>query len=297
MFARSVLGPVTALALFLCTPLTVLADQAVLLGERNLRSDHPMWGGLSAIEMLPGGQDMLVLSDRGALIRAALYRDETGQVRAVGEVVGDILSNQQGERGNRGSRDSEGLALASDGTIYISFEGDHRVSVYYGEGETVALPVAAEFAALQPNSSLESLAIDAHGRLFTLPERSGEWDRPFPIYRFGDGQWDSEMTLPRNGRFLPVGADFDDLGRFYLLERDFNGFFGFASRIRRFDVVEGMFTNEATLLETSHGRHSNLEGISLWRDAQGRLIASLISDDNFSPFLPNQLVEYHLPEE
>ena len=42
---------------------------------------------------------------------------------------------------------------------------------------------------------------------------------------------------------------------------------------------------------SSHGTHSNLEGLSLWRDGQGRLIASMVSDDNFSPLLPTTLVE------
>ena len=50
------------------------------------------------------------------------------------------------------------------------------------------------------------------------------------------------------------------------------------------------------LLETRAGRYANLEGLSLWRNAEGQLVASMISDDNFSPWLTTQLVEFILPD-
>ena len=40
----------------------------------------------------------------------------------------------------------------------------------------------------------------------------------------------------------------------------------------------------------------SLEGLSVWRDANGRLTATMIADNNFSFFLRNQIVEYRLPD-
>ena len=39
-----------------------------------------------------------------------------------------------------------------------------------------------------------------------------------------------------------------------------------------------------------------MEGISLWTDAGGRVIVSLISDDNFLIFQNTLIVEYNLIE-
>jgi len=50
------------------------------------------------------------------------------------------------------------------------------------------------------------------------------------------------------------------------------------------------------LLQTPVGFHDNLEGVSIWRDAQGRLRASMVADNNFLPFLSSGIVEYTLPD-
>ena len=275
--------------------LSAFAQGAALLGSFAIRSDHPMVGGLSAVEITDGGAGLVALSDRGALIRGQISRDGTGRVVALALAEPELLTARSGDRGGRAARDSEGLAIAEDGRMFLSFGGDHRVVLHHAHGDTV-LPAARGFAGLQPNASLEALAVDAEGTLYTLPERSGDWGADFPLFRYAGGAWDEGWTIPRVGRFLPVGADFDDQGRFYLLERDFNLLFGFANRIRRFEVTpEGMVGGDV-VWETAHGSFSNLEGLSLWRDDRGRLVASMVSDDNFSPILPTELVEILLPD-
>jgi hypothetical protein len=270
--------------------LSAFAQEPGLLGAFAIRSDHPMVGGLSAVEITEDGAGLVALSDRGALIRGQITRDEAGHVIALSLAEPELLTARNGERGPRGARDSEGLAIASDARLFLSFEGDHRVVLHHAHGDTV-LPAAPGFSGLQPNASLEALAIDAGGTLYTVPEQPGGAARNFPVFRYANGAWDESWTIPREGRFLPVGADFDDRGRFYLLERDFNLLFGFSNRIRRFEVTaEGMAGGDV-VWQSAHGSFSNLEGLSLWRDGQGRLVASMVSDDNFSPILPTELVE------
>ena len=102
------------------------------------------------------------------------------------------------------------------------------------------------------------------------------------------------MTVSRNGGFLPVGSDFGPDGRFYLLERRFNGPFGFRSRVRSFAVENDRLIDERVLLVTRSGQYDNLEGISLWRDRDGAIRATMISDDNFRRAQRTEIVEFRL---
>jgi len=266
------------------------------MGALNMRSDAPLLGGLSALEMADDGAAMVAVSDRGIVFQADIARDGAGRIVAVTLTGSEELLGQNGRRGPWAARDSEGVARGPDGTLFLSFEGDHRVARYPGGAVTEALPPHPDFAGFAPNAALEALAIDAEGRLYAVPEDPGAESRAFPVYRYADGAWDRRLSLPRRGRFLAVGADFDDRGRFYLLERDFSLLFGFAARIRRFTFTEAGLGEETTLLTTRYGQYSNLEGLSLWRNGDGRIVASMVSDDNFSPLLPTQVVEFLLPE-
>ena len=164
----------------------------------------------------------------------------------------------------------------------------------FGDDASI-LPRAEAFKRLQTNSSVEALAIDARGRLYTLPERSGELTRPFPVWRYDKGRWSQPFEIPRRGGFLAVGADIGPDGRFYLLEREFTGV-GFRSRVRRFDMSEDALSAETTLFESHLLRHDNLEGLAVWRDEGGAIRLTMISDDNFNFFQRTQLVEYTVPE-
>lgn len=267
------------------------------LGAFTWRMDDDHFGGFSAIEVHADGREFIALSDRGRFTTGQLLRDGQGRIAGVEAQPLQALKGK-GDAPLQGLRvDSEGLALAPDGSIYVSFEGAARVLHYPRIGGSAEnLPTPADFRAMQINSALEALAIGRDGTLYTLPERSGGLDRPFPVYRFRNGKWDKKLSIPRRGAFLAVSADIGPDGRFYLLERDFRGLAGFASRLRRFDLGARGLTGEVTLIETAAGLHDNLEGLSVWRDGKGHLIATMISDDNFNYFLRTQIVEYRLPD-
>ncbi len=257
--------------------------------------DDPLLGGMSGIELSPDGARFVAISDRGAITRGRVLRDAAGRITGLDAPPLHRLKGA-GEAPLAGLRaDSEGLAWAPDGRLYISFEGAARVLVYdRADGSAQNLPTPAAFAGMQVNSALEALAVDAAGRLYTLPERSGRQDRPFPLFVF-DGAWTQPFTIPRDGAFLPVGADFGPDGRLYLLERDFRGLAGFAARVRAFAIGPDGPGPAETVLETEAGTHDNLEGLSVWRDGAGALRLTMVSDDNFQFFLRQEIVEYVLP--
>jgi hypothetical protein len=267
------------------------------LDEFQWRMDTPRFGGFSGIELAANGLDFIALSDRGAYTTGRITRDGDGRITDFSAAPMALLKSDTEAPLKPQRADSEGLALAADGSIYVSFEGVARVLHYPKLGGTaIGLPIDPDFKKMQENSSLEALAIGPDGAIYTLPERSGSENRPFPVYRFKSGTWSHDFSIPRKGSFLAVSADFGPDGRFYLLERDLRGLSGFASRLRRFDVGSNGFSAETTLLETPAGLHDNLEGLSIWRDAAGHLTATMVSDDNFTPFLRNEIVEYRLPD-
>lgn len=264
--------------------------ETALFGRFVIHTDGGRIGGLSAVHIGDNGTSIIAVSDRGMMMRGTIDRDADGQIAAI--AMGDAVSiENETLPSNWSNNDSEGIAVAPDGTIYVSFEGTHRVGKFSSFGAVEeTLPIPREFSALQDNSSLEALAIDAGGALYTIPERSGRFDRPFPVYRFQNGRWDQPYAIPRTGPYLMVGADFGPDGMLYVLERDFSGF-GFHTRVRRLDLDKA---TAETLLETGIGKHGNMEGISVWQHADGGLIMTLIADNNFRSILTNEIAEYRI---
>lgn len=268
------------------------------LGRYVWHFDSVNFGGFSGLDVAANGRDFLALTDRGGVVVGRLHRDPTsGKINDISANPVVLLRGTDGQTLGRLAYDSEGLARARVPTkgFYVSFEGDHR-TWYYPAPERVpmVLPQPAAFEKLQSNSALEALAIGHDGALYTLPERSGAWTRPFPVYRYRDGAWEQPFSLPRRGKYLPTGADIGPEGRFYLLERYLTGAIGFQVRVRRFALSESALSNEETLLEITTDLSGNLEGISVWKDATGSIRLTLISDNNFLPFLETTFVEYRL---
>jgi hypothetical protein len=253
------------------------------------------FGGFSALHILDNGRQMIVLSDRAVLIRAAIKRDgdEITGVRVIGNWP--VLSSK-GRPLSGSVGDSEGLAVAPDGSFYISFEAVHRVAHYTAPGTNArVLPRPKAFERLSRNGGFEALAIDNQGQLYTLPEKSRTQDGSIPVYRWDGQAWSTPFVLPPQGKFLPVSADFGPDGRFYVLERSLS-LTGFRTRLRRWQITGDVPEAEETLFTSGTGAHDNLEGLSVWRDDQGRLRATMISDDNFLALQRTELVEYLLPD-
>ncbi|MFU8881079.1 MAG: esterase-like activity of phytase family protein [Rhodobacterales bacterium] len=265
---------------------------ATFIDSYRWTMDNPDFGGFSAIELFDNGTAFIALTDKGRYIEGRLIRDASGRITDV--QAGDLihLRDMEGKPLKGRASDSEGLALGPDGGFFVSFEGIHRVRFYPSPHDPAVRIVGhPDFAKMQINSSLESLAIDDRGHLFTLPERSGALERPFPVYRHDGTEWDIPFHLPRRDAFLPVGADFGPDGWLYLLERALTGP-GFRTRVRRFDVSGDVVNAEEMLIETRTRRHDNLEGISVWLDAKGQTRITMISDDNFMFFQRTEIVEY-----
>jgi len=264
---------------------------ANFVGAYHWVEDDPKFGGLSGIEVSDDGGRFVAVGDRGALVTGRFLR-ENGQITSVSDTVIVPLRDQGGTEYPPEDGDSEGIAVTASGDVIVSFEAVHGLRSIDDEGvATSPLITNRRFANLQMNSSFEALAVDAAGALYTLPERSGLASRPFPVFRYQNGKWDQPFDIPRRGAFLISGADIGPDNRLYVLERDFVGI-GFRTRVRRFEL-DG--SSEKTLLQTGIGTHDNLEGISVWRAADG-LRMTMVSDDNFRFLQRTEIVEYRLTD-
>lgn len=266
------------------------------LGRHVWRSTAPGFGGLSGLEVSSDGTRFWAISDRGRLYAGRLERKD-GRITGLANVRAWPLRDTEGRIMKGPRADAEGLAVAPDGRIFIAFEGLHRVWWYRRPGGRAAwLPRPPAFRRLVGNASLEALAITPSGAILAIPEKWSGTESGIPVFRFAAGAWELPFTVPRRGsRFRPVGADVGPDGRLYLLERAFNGIFGFATRVRSFRLGRSHLSDERVELVTATGTHDNLEGIAVWRDETGAIRLLMISDDNQKFFQTTELVEYRLP--
>lgn len=291
----ALIAALVALALLAGPPLATARLPAAFVGSYFWSREEEEFGGLSGFELGDDGLSFTAISDRGTLYAGRLVRDAEGAVIAVETSGASPIPGPGGGPLRGGETDAEGLAVGPDGSLFISFEGLDRVGELAApDGPMTWLPRPDAFRRLQTNSGLEALAIDTEGRLYTLPERSGRRGRPFPVWRWTGTDWEQAFTLPREGDFLPTGADFGPDGRLYLLERDFKGLFGFRSRVSRFEIGPDGPGRRELLLQTHGPWRDNLEGLAVWADVAGAIRLTMISDDNFNPLQRTEIVDYRL---
>jgi hypothetical protein len=251
--------------------------------------------GLSGLELSDDGIKFTTIGDRGWFLTGEFERDQ-------GQIIGVTLDRYLPILGQTGRpvsarrlgdwSDAEGLALAPDGTYWISFERWARVARYASPDDAAHwIKDHFSFALFGDNRQLEALAIHPDGTLYTFPEhplRDG-----FPIYRLDDEDWFVSGPIPAKNSFSIVGADFDRDGQLYILERRLVMGLWWQSRIRRLSVDAP--TNYEILWTSDRGDFYNLEGIAVWHDKTG-LRLTVVSDNNGDPNEPTQFVDFRLIE-
>ncbi|MEM9425630.1 MAG: esterase-like activity of phytase family protein [Pseudomonadota bacterium] len=251
--------------------------------------------GVSGLEVSPDGASFVAVTDRGWWIEGQFAR----RGDAITEITIDGIQPILGMDGFPSAArrvgdwsDAEGLALAPDGTAWVSFERWPRVSRF---DDVRALPILIKehptFYDHAENWQLEAVAIAPDGTLYTFSEKP--LVEGFPIYRLGDDNtWVIDGYLPEQDVFAIVGADFGPDGSLYLLERKLVVGLWWQNRIRRVRL-DG--TEDVILWTGERGEYGNLEGIAVWEDAQG-LRLTLVSDNNGSTKEATQFVEFRLTE-
>ena len=278
-------------------------------GGLELSGDHKQFGGFSAIRVAPNGSDFLALTDRGYWLRGRLtYRGEapSGIVNAE---IAPMLYRDGRPITARGWFDAE--ALAEDGaSVYVALERVHRILKFdYGKRGLLArgtlVQVPPDMAKLPSNKGIECLLVAPRGSaqagaLIAISERG--LDAAGNIRGFLIGG-------PKPGIFAIRPSDDFDItdcaltpgGHLLILERHFSWRRGVAMRLRSVpfaEVTPGAVLDGEVLVSADMGYQiDNMEGLSVHRAANGDLVLTLISDDNFSMIQRTILLQFTLASE
>lgn len=251
--------------------------------------------GVSGLEISDDGATFFAVGDQGWYLSGAFERNGDQITDLTLQKYLPILGNDGlpvAARRTGDWSDAEGLAIAPDGTHWISFERWAHVSRYDAPELTGQwIQDHASFYDYRDNRQLEALAIHPDGAVYTFPERP--LSDGFPIYRLNTDSWIIDGYIPERDGFSIVGADFDEDDQLYLLERKLILGFWWQNRVRRLHLES---LNSIEVLWTGgRGEFNNLEGIAVWSDDTGMRI-TMVSDNNGDQQEATQFVEFRLHE-
>ncbi len=279
------------------------------LGGLTLSSKHWLFGGFSSLEISPDGARLFTASDRGTWWSTTLRLKDGVPVAIDGGTLYD-MPDAQGLALREQDADSEGMARAKDGSVFVSFERDHRIvrfvppdpanedSLPHSRPER--LPSPAELQQAPNNGGLEAIALLADGTLFALTESM----QAEPGYNRGwlirDGKWEA-FDYKRTEPFDVTDAKQLPNGDVLVLERRFSMLGGLGARLCQIPsaaIRPGTKLECKTVAEMQPPQSiDNMEGLAVRTDEKGDTIVYMISDDNFSRIQRTVLLVFRLEPE
>ncbi len=273
-----------------------------------LTSAFKGFGGLSAIRVGADGASFTAFSDKGDWF--------TGTIVYSGKVmtgVADVKSAPMlGEDGkpiqSKGWFDSESLTF--DGQIaYVGLERVNRILRFdfarggiLSRSQVVTAPPA--IARLPYNKGLEALSfvpkgLPLAGTLIAISERGLDKSGNLLAFLIG-GPSPGQFTVRRSADFDISDCALLPSGELLLLERKLSFVSGIGIRIRRIPLSAlkpGALVDGPSIFEADLGDEiDNMEGLDVHRDADGDLVLTMISDDNFSMLQRTLLLQFRLVE-
>ncbi|MHA1165882.1 MAG: esterase-like activity of phytase family protein [Alphaproteobacteria bacterium] len=276
------------------------------LGTLALSSPSRNFGGYSGLVLDKTGAALLAISDKGTWLSARLtYRG--GKIVKLSEgKIGSLPGRGNKPLSSKYYSDSESIVMARSGRLtgnaYISFERRHRIDVYpitkngfAAPKRSLKLPARAKSA--ESNKGIEAIAIlragPLKGAVLAFTEDTLD-SRDNHIGWLIGGSAPGMVTLRRYGGFSITDLASLPGGDIIVLERRFRFSEGVKMRLRRIalrDVQAGATLDGEVLLEAdSLLEIDNMEGLTVHRDARGRTILTLVSDNNYNRIFQRTLL-------
>ncbi len=273
-----------------------------------LTSSFKGFGGLSAIRLAAEGASFTALSDKGDWFTGNILYNGKVMTGLADVKSAPMLGNDGKPIQSKGWFDSESLAF--DGTVaYVGLERVNRILRFdfskdgiLSRGEVVATPPA--IARLPYNKGLEALSFVAKGlplagTLIAISERGLDKSGNLLGFLIG-GPNPGQFTVRRTQDFDISDCALLPSGELLLLERKFSLASGVGIRIRRIPLSAlkpGALVDGPSIFEADLGDEiDNMEGLDVHRDADGDLVLTMISDDNFSMLQRTLLLQFRLVE-
>lgn len=276
-------------------PARIRLGEVEVLSIHQLRSDRQWFGGISGLSF--DGHTVTAINDVGHWLSFRMNVDKDGRPVAFGDLRIEPLG---GLDGSKEDGDAEEVRATRDGWL-VSFERRHRLLLYRnglsGKPERLVVPEGYD---LQPeNGGVEAVTPLADGRLLLLSEDGTGPDGLGQGWIGRPGAW-QPLSYRRSNHFVPTSAALMPNGDVLVLERRFSLIGGVGSRLVRLAagdvrpgaVLEGrvLYTLEPPFLV------DNYEGIGVWMRKDGRSVAYIVADDNFSVIQATLLMAVLLPD-
>jgi hypothetical protein len=277
-------------------------------GGVELISSYKEFGGVSAIRVAPDGARFIALTDQGRWWRGRIVYDRARPAGIADAEMAPILGPDGRPLAARRWYDTESIA-EHEGTLYVGIERVHQIVRFdYGRygllarGQPIAVPPGVK--QLPSNGSLEALEFvpkgPLAGTLIAISERGYDADGNLRAFLIG-GPSPGTFTLKRSDDFDITDCALLPSGELLVLERRYSLFRGVAMRIRRIPLASirpGAIVDGPIVIFADMGFEiDNMEGLSVHRAADGDIVLTLVSDDNFSPIQRTILLQFTLVEE
>jgi hypothetical protein len=277
-------------------------------GGLTLTSSHPEFGGISSIRVQADGARFIAVSDKGRWLRGRIAYDGVRPVGIADAEMAPVLGPDGRPLAARGWYDTESIA-EDGGTVWLGLERVNRIVRFdfgrhglLARGQPVTVPPGLQ--RLPNNKGLECLVfvprrLPHGGALMAISERGLDRDGNIQGFLIG-GPAAGEFSVKRIGEFDVSDCAVTPKGDLLVLERSYSRLTGVGMRIRRIPLAEvkpGATVDGPALVEADMGYQiDNMEGLSVHRAADGSLVLTLISDDNFSLIQRTLLLQFTLAE-
>jgi hypothetical protein len=281
-------------------------------GGLVLTSPSSHFGGYSGLTIDSDGRRFAAVSDAGTWL--------TGEIVYSGNRVAGVRSTRQGalqsvDKKNlvrARDRDAEGLTFADGnfekGTVLISFEGNDRIGRFGIDANGITAPAGymslpAEIKKVKSFDGLETVAVlrggPMKGSVIAFAERLLPKDKHHAGWIWIGGQ-PRRLSLADIGGFDITDATGLPDGGLVVLERRFRWNEGVKMRLRLVKAGElkpdAVIAGEVLLEADLNQEIDNMEGLAAHAGANGEIVLTLISDDNFNEFLQRTvLLQFALP--
>jgi hypothetical protein len=247
-----------------------------------------------------------MIGDFSTYVTARLVREDDRLVGLADAQIGTLFPGG-GDPKTMG--DAEDVALdpshQSRGVIVRERQPNAMLTFDLADGRPTNLQprlVGAPNRVLRSNSGLESVAYapatsPLAGEIVAIAERPRRGETDLTGWIAGKGSF----TIVRHDDFDVSSARFLPDGDLILLERRYAPAWGIAMRLRRIagDTIKvGARLDGDVLLDAGMtSQIDNMEGLAVSQDASGRIILTLVSDDNFSILQRTLILQFALHED
>jgi hypothetical protein len=279
----------------------------------EVQADRPEFGGFSGLVLEHG--ILTAVSDHGFWWRSRLELDPAGILIALRDNRIGPLHDVNGKPVvGRDRRDAEEIARWPGGYL-VSFEGQHRISLYRKTPEgrrrgwpaitdrrplRVATPYA--LAEADTNGGLEAMTRLADGRLllFSEEQRTAEGEYLAWVGTPNTGAW-QELKVLGTEDFKSTAAATLPGGDVLLVQRSYSPERGPRIRVCRIPVARlapeapaGTILPEELILLEAPRAVDNIESVDVLPAADGRIFVFLLADENYSETQTTVLLQFEL---